>query len=190
MSAVIGIDPGPRTSGFVLFNGTEVVEAVEDYENEALVRRLRFYAPPPQCAALPAVVIERVQFYGKIMGPDVFDTIWYGGRFYQAAEGRGLVPHRVFWNEVRRQFVEAPRRDAEGKAKKVTEADVWLGLVKRFGGKEIAVGTRKSPGTLAHVKTHARSALALAIYWWDRASSAGVVPHMTGRGPDQPALEW
>lgn len=170
---VIGIDPGPKASGFVIFDGTNVIETSEAYENEALIGYLE-QVPKEQ-----PVVIERVQFYGKLMGADVFDTLWFGGRFYQAVKTAGGVPHRVYWAEVKRQFVEGARWDEKkGKKRKITEADVRLGVLKRFGGEKLAKGTKAAPGPCRGVTSHAWSALALALYWWDRASSSGIVSPM------------
>lgn len=170
---VIGIDPGPTKSGFVIFDGTCIVEADEAYENAELLDFLRD-------TKVDGVVIERVQFYGRLFGATVLDTVWWSGRFHEAAQQAGSVVHRVYWNDVKRQFVPGARIDAvTGKKKKITERDVQLGVIDRFGGKAAAVGTKKAPGPLKILKTHAWSAMALAVWWWDRASSAGLAPPMT-----------
>lgn len=179
---VVGIDPGPTSSGFVVFDGVSVVVASSQSQNELLCPLLSSGAMKDT-----AVVIERVQFYGKIMGPDVFDTLWWGGRFYEAALHGGHIVQRVFWNDIKRQFVTGARWDEKkGKKKAITETDVRLGVEARFGGRKAAKGTTAAPGPCAGVVgEHAWSALALAIYWWDRASSAGIVPEMADRAAVQ-----
>jgi hypothetical protein len=168
---VVGIDPGPVSSGYVLFDGANVVEASGAYDNA----QLRDDLLGGKIVA-DAVVIERVQFYGKLMGPAVFDTIWWGGRFFEAGLGAGMTVSRVYWNDVKRQFVGAARVDDKtGKKKKITESDVRLGVIERFGGRAAALGSKKAPGPCAGVRDHAWSALALTVYWWDKAHSGGVV---------------
>jgi hypothetical protein len=185
-TSVVGIDPGPKTSGFVWFDGVNVIESSPAAPNDHLCALLGTAAFKPPAA----VVIERVQFYGKLMGADVFDTLWWGGRFYEAALQRGgYLVHRVYWNEVKRQFVERARTDDAGKRKKITEADVRLGVLKRFGGEQAAKGTKAAPGPCRGVTSHAWSALALAVYWWDRSSSAGLVPYMADRAALVPREE-
>lgn len=151
---VMGIDPGPTVSGWAVYDGTDPVVCGVD-GNDDVVAMVKI----AQARGPVTLVIERVQNYGRNVGKSLFDTLYWSGRFAQAGYDSGHVVQRLYFMDVRQHFV--------GK-KLARERDVWLKLVERYGGAERAVGTRKAPGTIAHVKGHARSAFALALTWWDR----------------------
>lgn len=149
---VYSVDPGQTISGWCCYSANTPVAAGVD-ENETVLAMIQANGPS-------ALILERVQNYGRILGRSTFDTIYWTGRFAQAGYERGHTVQRLYFADVREHFC--------GRRSKVKERDVWLKIVERYGGAEIAVGTRKQPGTIAHVKGHARSAFALALTWWDR----------------------
>lgn len=150
--AVLAIDPGPVISGWVIFDGLAVCAAGVDPNEEVL-------ALIDRTGIVSDVVIERVQSYGRIVGASVYDMVFWSGRFYEAAVTRGYVVHRMYFREVRQHLC------GKHPAK---ERQVWEQILARYGGKLPALGTKHCPGPLMHVRSHARSALALALTWWDR----------------------
>jgi len=151
----VAIDPGPHESGVVLFDGA--VREAETVENEQLLRRFR-HARYQTCAA----VFEEVRNMGMTVGQSVFTTVFWTGRFYQAAQHIGCNP-----------LVRIPRVDVKrwvcGKVA-TKDGDVRQALIRRFGGDSAtAIGRKASPGPLYQVTGDAWSALALACTWWDKA---------------------
>lgn len=150
--SVLAIDPGPKTSGVVLYDGG-VGFAMGECENIAVLSVLN---------RNNAVVIERMQFYGSLVGAPVLETLRWSGRFEQRALDQGATVQRVYYADVRQHF-------CGGGFKKAKESHVRAAVLDRFGGRAVAVGTKHAPGPLYSVKSHAWSALALALLWWDRS---------------------
>ena len=113
--------------------------------NEVLVRALRTGGLPE------VVVIEKVESYGMAVGAEVFDTVWWAGRFAEAAS---RVP-----------VVMLPRRAVklalcgDSRAK---DANIRQALIDHFGG-SAAVGRKAAPGPLYGISRDVWSALAIAV---------------------------
>ena len=105
------------------------------------------------------VVIEKIESYGMAVGAEVFDTVWWAGRFAEAAS---RVP-----------VVMLPRRAVklalcgDSRAK---DANIRQALIDRYGGKERAIGTKATPGPLHGIAKDVWAALAVGIAWLERAS--------------------
>ena len=70
---VLGIDPGPNESAYVIWDGAKVCE--HGYlANAALSQRLTGNGYDTKA-------IERVSFYGQTVGASVFETCEWVGRF-------------------------------------------------------------------------------------------------------------
>ena len=82
MTTILAIDPGSSQSAWLRFDGTRP-GAFGITANEVLVRALRSGGLPD------VVVIEKVESYGMAVGAEVFDTVFWAGRFAEAA---GRVP--------------------------------------------------------------------------------------------------
>ena len=82
MTSVLAIDPGSSQSAWLRFDGTRP-GAFGITANEILVKALRSGGLPD------VVVIEKIESYGMAVGAEVFDTVWWAGRFAEAA---GRVP--------------------------------------------------------------------------------------------------
>lgn len=137
---VAAIDPGTRESALVLWDGFRVLHAAI-YSNEDLLTRLLGH----QCELL---VIEQVESYGMAVGREVFETVWWAGRFAQA------------WHPAPFQMV--PRRTIKlhlCQSMRAKDANIRQALVDRFG----EPGTKKAPGTLYGITSHKWAALALAV---------------------------
>ena len=135
---ILAIDPGTEQSGWCcLADGYPIESGV--LPNADLIGRLRG----------PALAIEMVASYGMPVGREVFETVRWIGRFQQA------------WHspeEVRLIY----RRDVKlylCGSMKAKDANVRQALIDKLG----PVGTKKSPGPLYGVKSHAWSALAVAV---------------------------
>lgn len=157
MTIVMGVDPGPLESAYVLWDGEHIVEQA-DAKNEDILEALRdpgrsFNIVPPN-----VVAIEQIRGFGVMASDALFDTCWYSGRFYEA-----FGAHRTFM---------VPRKEAAAHVCGVggisKDQFVREAIISRFGGKERAVGTKKDPGPLHGVSGHRWAALAICLTWWDK----------------------
>lgn len=137
---LLAIDPGTLESGFVVFDG-ERVHRSGVLPNEEMLRLL----PSSQSDAL---AIEMVASYGMAVGREVFDTCVWIGRFQQAWREPGKV-RLVFRREVKSHLCGSM---------KAKDGNIRQALIDAYG----VVGTKKAPGPLYGVKSHAWAALGVA----------------------------
>jgi hypothetical protein len=126
MTSVLAIDPGSAQSAWLRFeNGRPQGFGIT--ANDVLVRALRTGGLPD------VVVIEKVESYGMAVGAEVFDTVFWSGRFAEAANRATVVmlPRRV----VKLALC------GDSRAK---DANIRQALIDRFGG-SAAVGRKASP---------------------------------------------
>lgn len=152
---ILAVDPGTTQSGYVLCDSNPfVIVGCGVFDNFGLLGAIN-----KNEYGFAVQVIEQVTHYGTGMpvGAEVFDTVFWAGRFAQA----GLpVP-----------FVQMPRRAVKMHlcgSMRAKDANIRQAILDRFGGKEQAVGCKKEPGPLYNVKSHAWPALALALTFCDR----------------------
>jgi hypothetical protein len=173
MKRIIGIDPGPVLSGYAdlwLPTGSVVSNVKTNQELEKLLEL------PPVAGQM--MVIEMVANYGMPSGADIFETCVQIGRFEKTYQG---AHERVFRKEV------AITLCGTAKAK---SANIRQQIIEMYGGTEKAIGGNKCkkckgkawtgrnhevcalcngtgwlypPGPLNLVKSHAWSALAVAL---------------------------
>lgn len=149
---ILAIDPGSEQSAWVLFDG-ERVEAHGIITNSGMVSHLR------NDDDYDEVVIEQITSYGMPVGREVFDTVFWAGRFYQVATAR-THPHPYL----------LPRRDVKlhlCQSARAKDANVRQALLDRFGGEKVAKGCKASPGPLYGLRKDEWAALAIAVTWWD-----------------------
>lgn len=153
MRLVIAIDPGPEESAVIAWNGVNVVSAVYD-PNPAVIQHLRESGGRPLNDT--PLVIEKIASYGMAVGAEVFETVFWSGRF---AEAYGFSSvHRVTRGEVKMHLCHSMR---------AKDGNVRQALLDRFGGKEKAVGKKASPGALYGISGDLWAALAVAVTFWD-----------------------
>lgn len=124
-------------------------------DNEVIRRHLRSGA----YHWLDAVVIEKVESFGMAVGAEVFETVWWSGRFAEAVDP---VPVERIGRKAVKLAICA---DARAKDPNVRQA-----LIDRYGGKERAIGTKASPGPLHGIAKDVWAALAVGVAWLDGAS--------------------
>lgn len=162
---ILAIDPGPEQSAYVLFDGATVIaHGIEG--NDAILTRIyqghwggvRGKGVYTHSASF---VFEQVTSYGMPVGAEVFETVFWTGRFVQLATAmlhNGRVIHRMPRREVKLHLCQSAR---------AKDANVRQALLDRFGGLDKARGKKAAPGPLYGLKSHEWSALALAVTWWD-----------------------
>ena len=143
MTRILGIDPGPEECGVcALLDGKPYSASV--LTTEQCLALLLFQTP----AVL--VVIEKLECYGMPVGESIFETAYVIGRMLQV-----LDEHGVPWVLMPRRAVKLHLCNSV----RAKDANIKEALHDRFGRK----GTKKNPGVLYGVKSHAWSALALAV---------------------------
>jgi len=79
---VLGIDPGPALSAYVVWNG-ELVLAHGELDNSGMLLWLADFnanhADSVHC------VIEQIRGFGVLASDNLFDTCWWSGRFFEPA---------------------------------------------------------------------------------------------------------
>ena len=142
---MIAVDPGTTHSGLVIYSPDGSVMASLVLENAEVIGELNAHPHLP-------VAIEMIASYGMAVGKEVFETCVWIGRFVQVA---GVDRVRlVYRKDVKMHLCGSPR---------AKDANIRQALIDRYGGKALAIGTKKQPGALYHVKSHAWAALAVAV---------------------------
>jgi hypothetical protein len=138
---ILAIDPGTHESGFCLYAESKVVTSGV-MDNADLLKIVRDDNSD-------VLAIEKIVSYGSAVGQETFDTCVWIGRFMEAwgqPDDVMLIPRR------------AVKRHLCGPGK-WGDPDVSKALTALLGGK----GTKKEPGGTFGVKSHAWSALGIAV---------------------------
>ncbi|MCE5247922.1 hypothetical protein LLG88_13495 [bacterium] len=171
---IVGVDPGPETSGYVVWDHAEpkVLESGTAIKNDVLLRAiLPRSLRLQQQHALVILAIERAQALGRPAGRALLDTVFFSGQvaeYWRLAGGRD--PFLVEFGDVSRYFCHS--RHAK-------ESYIRQTLLDRFG----APGTKKKPGAFYGVHGHAWSALALAVAVADSVACPEDVDGILKRNP-------
>lgn len=150
IAAILGIDPGPEQSGYVVLYGDEVIE-----QGVVPNDSMRIIVGSKSRSGV-SVAIEMIASYGMPVGKEVFDTCVWIGRFYEATFGE---PRLIY-----RKQVIAHICDGDPKAKDSNVRQALLDLFPRTGGGKVPqIGTKKQPGPLFGFNSHMWPALGVAI---------------------------
>ena len=158
---ILAIDPGPERCGVVLYDAAAGVVRLAWADMPVAMVAERLIAAHPEmrpfCAGQPyalppaaIVAIERVQSAG-IAGASLLQTSEVVGRLQQAAAFAGYTVRLVY----RREVCSALHVHGAGK-----DAQVRQRMLEMHPG---GVGTKKAPGPLYGVTSHAWQALGLAV---------------------------
>ena len=152
---VLAIDPGPQESAWLQWNGQRVGNRGID-ANETIFE---------QCLSqvCDVLVIEKVESFGMPVGADVFETVFWSGRFAQhwlerTEPGRKSL-ERIGRKDVKMHLCHSFR---------AKDPNVRQALIDRFG----APGTKRAPGVLYGVTSHLWAALAVAVTCRDWKNSS------------------
>ncbi len=153
---VIAIDPGPKESALVAWNGRAVIGAHYDPNIMILNRLLDFR----NCAekvplTMRQLVIEKIASYGMPVGEEVFETVFWSGRFAQAYGVERTT--RITRIEVKSHICHSAR---------AKDSNIRQALIDRFG----PVGTKKAPGPMFGMAGDLWAALAVAVTFYDRVT--------------------
>lgn len=148
MTRLLAIDPGNTESAYLLYD--TVARCPLEWQKALNDQVLRYLT---SCAAAGAdlLAVEMIASYGMAVGREVFETCVAIGRFVE----RWNRPHRfVYRAEVKLHLCQSAR---------AKDANVRQALLDRYGGKEVAVGRKATPGPLYGLSGDCWSALGVAI---------------------------
>ena len=154
---IIAIDPGPEQSAWVCYNPySGGLRAFATVPNEHLRATLHNLAPN-----VTHLVIEQVESFGMPVGRDVFETVYWSGRFAEAVHP--LPVERIGRKAVKLDLCGSVR---------AKDPNIRQALIDRYGGsKAEAIGTKAAPGPLYGVTGDVWSALAVAVAWSNRRAA-------------------
>lgn len=148
---ILAIDPGNEYSAWISYDvGLKRPTAFAKETNEMVMASIEDAWLQSQ---YDHVVIEMVQSFGMAVGAEVFETVFWVGRFFQAVNG-GPGCHRIYRKEIKSHLCGTH---------KAKDANIRQVLIDRYGGKEKAIGKKKTPGPLYGISKDCWSALAIAI---------------------------
>ncbi len=157
---VLAIDPGCTQSAFVVYDP----EAREIHDH-GICDNASMLASIEECHewdfAPIRCVIEMVASFGMTVGREVFETVYWIGRF--AERWNATVPHvSNMWDADRLVRRDVKMHLCGNNAAK--DANIRAALLDMFGpGKTKAVGTKGAKGPLYGIRADEWQALALAV---------------------------
>ena len=89
------IDPGPKMSAFVDWDGNEIL-GFGRVDNEWILG-----ACEPNFDGIDLMVIEMIASYGMAVGRDVFETVFWTGRIYEAYLSANIRCDRLYRRDVK-----------------------------------------------------------------------------------------
>lgn len=145
MPIVLAVDPGPKESGVVAWDGARILR-YGTHPNLHVIRVGDEYKTEYR-------VIEMVASYGMAVGETTFETVFWIGRFCQAWQ---------FGHVDRMKRIEVKTHLCHDSRAK--DANIRQALIDRFGEK----GTKKRMGITYGLSAHTWQAFALAVTFYDR----------------------
>lgn len=144
---ILAIDPGPEMSAWCsMLYGKPTAWRKE--VNALVLAKVR---TEPVDSLL---AVEMVQSFGMPVGREVFETVYWSGRFVEAWNSRGGDHQLVYRKSVKLALCGSLQ---------AKDANIRQALIDRFGGKEKAIGRKATPGPLYGLAGDEWSALAVAV---------------------------
>jgi hypothetical protein len=151
---ILAIDPGTNESAFVRWNGNRILE-FGIVENSILLHRLENILPEEKGEP---VYCEMIASYGMAVGKEVYETILWIGQFVHACKMNCRKSALIYRKDVKMHLCHSM---------KAKDGNIRQAILDRFGGKDLAIGKKKSQGIFYGVSSHTWAALAIAIYTHD-----------------------
>ena len=143
---VYGVDPGTTKTGWVAWNGKQVVKCGIS-SNEEFLEMLKNSG---NGTAIP-MYVEMVACYGMPVGKETFETVAWIGRFIEVWDILEFPWHLCYRIKIKSHHCHSAR---------AKDANISQAIRDKYG----KTGTIKNPGPLFGVKSHIWSALAVATY--------------------------
>jgi hypothetical protein len=147
---IFAVDPGPTESAWLIWR--DRIISFGKLPNEDLLTMIlerRSLAEVASNAPNDLLVIEQVASFGMPVGAEVFETVFWSGRFAEAWPGR--------FDRIKRHSVKM-HLCGNMRAK---DGNIRQALIDKFG----APGTKKNPGATYGISGDVWSALAVAVVY-------------------------
>ena len=149
---IFAVDPGNVQSAYALLSRETLRPiAAQIIPNANLLHVIEKHPDKSQTR----FVVEMVASYGMAVGKTVFDTVFWLGRFYEAAKGYA-ARDRVYRMDVKMNLCHSSR---------AKDANIRQALIDRFG----VVGTKREPGWFYGFKADMWAAYAVGVTYADNA---------------------
>lgn len=152
---LLAIDPGNEQSAYVVLDDDKLVsfgKVGNDHIGKSVMSNAVKGGP------LDCIVVEMVACYGMSVGKEVFETCVWIGRFIEKGLAFGAPVDRVTRQPIKLHHCKSPR---------AKDGNIRQAIIDRYGGKDAAIGKKKTPGPLYGVSADVWQALALGLYWID-----------------------
>ena len=141
---ILGLDPGTEETGWALYCPGEGISSGIEKNANMLTMIQRWEVVDPVRLA-----IEMFSSFGMPVGREVFETVWWIGRFTQAWHTPDQV-RLVYRKDVKLHLCGSPR---------AKDANIRMSLIDKLG----TPGTKKAQGGTYGVRSHAWAALGVAV---------------------------
>ena len=149
----LAVDPGPEESAYVEIGKCGTLIMAHKAANERLLEYIRCRV------SRGTLVIEQIAAMGMSVGAEVFETVFWSGRFAEAFGMEKVA--RVKRHEVKMHLCGNTR---------AKDGNIRQAIIDRYGpGKEKAIGNKKKPGPLHGVSGDCWQALAAGLTWLDKS---------------------
>lgn len=161
---ILAIDPGSEQSAAVVLNNAGAPVEFWKEPNDEVLRRVLAIAqlwPSDKHGEVEwHLAIEMIASYGMPVGAEVFNTCVWIGRIVQAWN----APHTLVYRRDVKMFLCGNNTAKDG--------NIRQALIDRFGGKEAAIGKKKTPGPLHGFHDDLWAALAVGVTWRETYAKA------------------
>lgn len=163
---VFAIDPGPTQSAFVHLikhDGIRLpdIEQFGIEDNYSVLGRIGY----------GNIVIEKIASYGMAVGAEVFETVFWSGRFAERGAAKQAAVDRIERLRVKLQLCQDSR---------AKDANIRQALIDRWGG----AAAIKKGGALYGVSKDVWAALAVGMTWIEtRIEVETAAPERTAAHP-------
>lgn len=162
---ILAIDPGNEKSAFVVLDDNNLKTVVGGIlENGDILEIIAN-------SSCDRMAIEMVASYGMAVGKEVFETVFWIGRFYEQARANDNIVYidRIYRKDVKMNLCNTMR---------AKDSNVRQALIDRFG----VVGTKKNPGWFYGFKADIWSAYAVGVTYWDTVARGIEDVEIMGKG--------
>lgn len=145
---IVAIDPGHVQSAYVVMGADLRIAGAGIEPNASVLVGLRRNGWNVQ-----EMVVEMVESFGMAVGREVFETVYWIGRFCEAWNQRSSLTaqaSRIYRSEVKLHLCLS---------KRAKDGNVRQALLDKLGPR----GTKKEPGPTYGISTHMWSALAVGV---------------------------
>jgi hypothetical protein len=152
---LLSIDPGNEQSAYVLWDG-KIIISHQKLNNSSLIESL------VTCSLnADEMVIEQIASFGMPVGCEVFETVFWSGRFAQAFYAQLKPVARLKRMDVKMHLCHSSR---------AKDGNIRQALIDRLG----PPGTKKAPGATYGIHADEWAALAVACTFSDKRKAGEI----------------